>query len=43
MARVSDILALIPPLLVAARAVSPDELRSLVRAARSMRGGQAAQ
>ena len=37
------VLALIPPLLVAARAVSPDELRSLVRAARSMRGGQAEQ
>lgn len=37
------VLALIPPLLVAARAVSPDELRALAAAARSMRGGQAAQ
>ena len=37
------VLALIPPLLVAARAVSPDELRALAAAVRSMRGGQAAQ
>ena len=35
-------LLVIPALLVAARVVSPDEIRALVRSARGARGGEAA-